>query len=108
MCDTSPYIGFGRGSMEYQHGCYKCMSVMFSTMEYTTSDATAEQLIEMDETAGIGIRSCAHARRLNQIFKLYVQLTEPVTQRIDRNGNMTVCVFAVTPKRFPKSARGAI
>lgn len=108
MCDTSPYIGFGRGSMEYQHGCYKCMSVMFSTMEYTTSDATVDQLIEMDETAGIGIRSCAHARRLNQIFKLYVQLTEPVTQRIDRNGDMTVCVFAVTPKRFPKSARGAI
>ncbi len=108
MCDTSQYIGFGGGSMGYQHGCYKCMSVMFSTMEYTTSDATPEQLIEMDETAGIGIRSCARARRLHQIFKLYVQLTEPVTQRINRDGSLTVSVFTVTPKRFAKSAKGAI
>lgn len=108
MCDTSPYIGFGRGSMEYQHGCYKCMSMMFSTMEYTTKDATAEQLIEMEERAGLGINGCVHARRLNQIFKLYIQLTEPVTQRINRKGDLTVAVFTVTPKRFAKSAKGAI
>lgn len=108
MCDTSSYIGFGHGAMEYQHGCYRCIPEMLNAIQYTTKDATKEELDWLDDIAGIGINACTRSQRMNKIRKLDMELSGPVTLRVNRPGDLAVYVFTVTPKRFSKSARGAI
>lgn len=108
MCDTSQYIGFGHGSMDYQHGCYRCIPEMLNAIEYTTKDANEEELSWMEMIAGMGINACARSQKMNKIRKLDIELTEPVTYRVNRPGDRGMYVFTVTPKRFAKSAKGAI